>query len=312
MVAYTPATIHQRPRLQIEPTTRCVLGCPACSRTVFSKTLNRPYPKYDQNVSDLHNFLDCEKGDAIKTLSLCGDHGDSIYYPNLFEMLDRFAYKDIELYTAGSHQTKQFWTKLANRLSEQDVIFFSIDGLEDTNSIYRINSDWKSIMLGLDIMVSSPARVIWDLNVFSFNENQLKDIKDFALNKGAEFRCKKTPRHGGEKLVPTNTSYIDTSAMFNKINNKDISITPKCSEEHQISAMGYYWPCGYIQYPFTLYKSQVWKQREKWQIKGQTLDQVSKTLEEWKQQIANDPQNAETICKMKCKTNQESIYVVDV
>tara|TARA_Y100000389_G_C17091602_1_gene331554 strand:+ start:26 stop:526 length:501 start_codon:yes stop_codon:yes gene_type:complete len=166
-------------------------------------------------------------------------------------------------------------------------------------------------MLGLDIMAKSPARIIWDLNVFSFNEEHLKEIEQFASDRGAEFRCKKTPRHGSDQLVPNNTQYIDTSAIFQEA-PKDISITPKCSEEHQISAMGYYWPCGYIQHPFTLYKSQVWKQREKWQIKDQTLDQVSKVLMEWKQQIADDPINAEHICQMKCKTGQESIYTIDV
>jgi len=312
VVAYSPSNIHQKPRLQIEPTTRCVLGCPACSRTVFSKTLKRPYPKYDQNVDDLYQFLDCEKGHEIKTLSLCGDHGDSIYYPNLFDMIDRFRYKDLELYTAGSHQSRVFWDKLANKMTDQDVVFFSIDGLKDTNHLYRINSDWDSIMLGLDIMTNSPARIIWDLNVFSFNEHELSNIKDFANSKGAEFRCKKTPRHGSDSLIPSDTTYIDTSAMYNKLLYKDISITPKCSEEHQISAMGYYWPCGYIQYPFTLYKSKVWKERDQWQIKGQTLDQVSTKLLSWKQEIANNPQDAESICKMKCKTNQESIYVVDI
>ena len=311
MVEYTTANIHQRPRLQIEPTTRCVLGCPACSRTVYSKTLNTPYPKYDQNVDDLFHFLDCDKGNEIETLSLCGDHGDSIYYKDLFKMIERFRYKNIEIYTAGSHQTETFWRQLSEQVTDKDVIFFSIDGLEDTNPIYRINSDWTSIMLGLDIMVKSPARIIWDLNIFSFNEEHLKEIKQFASDRGAEFRCKKTPRHGSDQLKPNNTQYIDTSAIFQEA-PKDISITPKCSEEHQISAMGYYWPCGYIQYPFTLYKSQVWKQREKWQIKDQTLDQVSQVLLEWKQQVANDPGNAEHICQMKCKTGQESIYTRDV
>ena len=50
-------------------------------------------------------------------------------------------------------------------------------GLEDDNNQYRKNSDWPSIMLALDIMSKSKAKILWQTIVFSFNHEKLKKIK---------------------------------------------------------------------------------------------------------------------------------------
>ena len=59
--------------------------------------------------------------------------------------------------TNGANQTKKFWQNLSARLTEEDTVEFSIDGLEDTNHLYRKNSNWQSIMTGLDIIKKGKA-----------------------------------------------------------------------------------------------------------------------------------------------------------
>ena len=95
--------------LQIETTTRCTLKCPACSRTIFSDKLKRPYPHYDLDVDILYKFLNCEQGSKIDQLTLCGDYGDSIYYPALFQLIDKFRdTKSFVIYTNGAYRDSKF------------------------------------------------------------------------------------------------------------------------------------------------------------------------------------------------------------
>jgi hypothetical protein len=49
-----------------------------------------------------------------------------------------------------------------------------------TNHLYRVNSDWASIMQGIDIISQGPARLHWKTIVFQFNYNSLDTIKEFA------------------------------------------------------------------------------------------------------------------------------------
>ena len=47
-------------------------------------------PHHDVDADLVYKFLDCSAGKSIDELSLCGDAGDSIYYPNLFYFIERF------------------------------------------------------------------------------------------------------------------------------------------------------------------------------------------------------------------------------
>lgn len=298
--------IDQKKVIQIETTTRCLLGCPACSRTVFSSTLKKPYPKQDLDADDLYHFLDCKSGSDLEILSLCGDYGDCIYYPQLFYFIERFrSTKRFSIHTAGSHQSAEFWHRLVGMLNSNDRVVFGIDGLEDTNHLYRKNSNWASIMTAMDIVAASPVQLQWDTNIFSFNYNRIDEIKQFAENKGARFVCKKTSRFGDDSLIPPDEILIDSAGLYiDKYDKEAVEIVPQCHTQRAISATGHLRPCGWITAPFTLYKSQLYRQQNLWSIKNQTLDDVMTVLNSWADNIQQHPESADIICKMKCKPGQ--------
>lgn len=304
--------------LQVETTSRCTLKCPACSRTQFAEKTGRAVPHHDLDIDQLEYFLDCSQGRLVDRLYLCGDYGDSIYYPRLLEFIDRFKpTKNITLVTNGSYRDARFWTELCARLDQQDIIQFSIDGLEDTNHLYRVNSDWASTMVGLDIAAKSAATVHWETNVFSFNYNRLQEIKAFAESRGAIFRARKTGRFGRDDLIPPD-HVVNQDDMYRPEYSDPsyhVPIVPDCKSlfRNTVCSQNYFWPCGYIRHPATFYKSKLWKQREQWAIKNKTLDDIlTQTLPPWVQDIEQHPQSADVVCKMRCKQNQKPIVWLDL
>jgi MoaA/NifB/PqqE/SkfB family radical SAM enzyme len=291
--------------MHIEPTSRCTLACPACPRTWFSETFNRPFPKQDLDVDVLERFLDCESGLEVTQFLLNGNHGDPIYYPDLFKLIDRFrSNKTFKISTNGSYQKTEFWHTLSSMLTPADTVYFSIDGLEHNNHLYRRNSDWNSIMEGLTIMSQGPARVVWKTLYFSYNINEIDQIKALADSKGVEFFVESSSRYGDQTLIP-NENFIDTSRLYKK-SIDPVVIDPQCGhKEEYISADGYYWPCCLITSMYSLHKTSLWKDRANWKISNQTLDSARERVLNWKQAILDNPAQAHDICKMSCKPGQK-------
>ena len=298
-------------KLHVELTNRCVLECPGCPRTQWRDLVKKSVPKTDLNGVDLERFLDCAQGKKIDEFILCGDYGDAIYYPELFDFLSRFRNnKKFDIVTNGSYRDEKFWNRLSEILTPDDVITFSIDGLRDSNPIYRINSDWDSIMLGVDIITRGTARVRWKTIVFAHNYTQLSDIKKFALDKGCEFTAEKTHRFGQEGLEPPR-HLIETNHLFREeyISDHSIEIEPGCMNEKTISCDGYLYPCDWIRNPRTLYKSLLWKQKERWlsklAIRHTDLDSALQTVQDWanwvKQSSLEQSPTVDILCRMKCR-----------
>lgn len=297
--------------LHIETTNRCTLACPACPRTTWQNILKKPVVKADLDVDLLEKFLDCDGGKKIKNFNLCGDYGDSIYYPDLLKLIERFRNQvSFNIVTNGSRQTEKFWNNLSCLLTKDDTVMFSIDGLEDTNHLYRINSDWTSIMQGIDIVARSAAQIHWKTIVFNFNYDKLDKIKTFANSKGATFHAEKTHRYGNDSFVPPE-SYIETNHLYQEeFNNQSFEIEPRCEKDAKvITADGYLYPCDWIRNPQTFYKSQLWKQKQRWlektKMKDNTYDQVLSVIRDWedyvRQSSLDQSGNVDVLCKMLCR-----------
>lgn len=289
--------------MHLEPTSRCTLACPACPRTWFSDTFKRAFPKQDLDLDYLVRFLDCESGHNIDHFMLNGNHGDPIYYPQLFDLIDQFrSSKTFQISTNGSFQTLDFWEKLRDKLQAQDTVYFSIDGLEHNNHLYRRNADWNSIIQAIDIMRQGSARLVCKTLVFAYNINELDNIKEFAYSKNMEFVSETTSRFGDDKLKP-DEAHVDISRLY-EYNQTVTTLNPQCSTQEYISADGYYWPCCWITSYRTLHQTELWKQRDRWSIRVQNLDQARQHLLHWKQTIIDAPNLAHSVCKMNCKPGQ--------
>ena len=288
----------------IEGTSRCTLSCPGCPRTWFSDTFHKPFPKFDLDVDSFSRFMDCESGRAVKEFSFNGNHGDVIYWPDLFLMLEKFrSTKNYRIFTNGSHQKDSFWHRLKDTLGPNDVVLFGIDGLEHNNHLYRKNSDWASIMRAIEIMKQGQARLIWKSLIFSFNEKEISAMRQRATDLGMTFTIDPTSRFGDDSLKPTTDNQLHDRRYFDKEWPK-FELEPRCSSLEYISADGYYWPCCMISSYYTLHQTWLWKEKDLWRIDNQTLDQARIQLEKTKNMIASSGDRADPVCKMHCKKGQ--------
>jgi MoaA/NifB/PqqE/SkfB family radical SAM enzyme len=295
--------------LHVETTTRCTLKCPACPRTVWQDLIKQPIKKTDINLDDLKNFINCKSGEDFETMNLCGDYGDTIYYPELFRMIKLFRHKAFKIHTNGSYKSKEWWAELNNLLTEKDIIIFGIDGLQEDNVKYRVNANWKSIETAIDQLSKGPARLRCKTLIFDFNHTKLDEIQQWAENKGMEWFSLQTMRFGNNKLMPQDKTLINTQERYKEefSHNNPIEINPKCLKSCVVTADGYFMPCDWIRNPLTFYKSELYLEKKKWidrlKISDITLDDAFGILEEWMENVKQKGRagQAEVLCKMKCR-----------
>ncbi len=187
--------------IQLDHTNRCNLSCPQCARIVGNGQLNQNLTtSKDLKINDYKIILEPFSKQRLK-LFFCGNYGDVISSPTFDEALDYIVENhpqhQIVIVTNGSLRSEKWWSDLARKLSplKNSKVYFSIDGLSDTNSIYRVNSKFEKIIENLKAFVSSGGWARWDYLVFSHNAHQVGEARNLAKSIGVKsFNVKKTSR----------------------------------------------------------------------------------------------------------------------
>jgi MoaA/NifB/PqqE/SkfB family radical SAM enzyme len=187
-----------------EPTDKCNSGCAMC-------------PRYDsqgfelstlENVEwTLESFKKAWTVDFIKDLNkvlACGNFGDPCACKEFVDMYEymREINPNIELAcnTNGSLRTQDWWARLGKVITQRPnrtggYCTFSIDGLEDTNHLYRRGTIWKNIMRNAEAFIAAGGEAHWDFIVFEHNEHQVDEARELAIKMGFKnFNVKRTTR----------------------------------------------------------------------------------------------------------------------
>lgn len=118
-----------------------------------------------------------------RRITMCGDVGDPIYCKEYIEICRYIKSVNPKIHiftiTNGSHKKAEWWTELGSVLNEYDTVNFSVDGYNnETNNLYRVNSNWSSIINGITALRESNKQVFinWAAIVFSFNQDHIDNI----------------------------------------------------------------------------------------------------------------------------------------
>lgn len=197
--------------LEIELTTKCTLGCPACPR-------NDPQEKkenWDVGHIDTNIAKSLADDPTDRSYLFVGCYGDPIYHPDFIDIVKYYLDKNkrFTTHTNGSFKKQKWWDELASlNWTQKQRFTFSVDGLEDTNPIYRIRSDWKSIMRGMRTMGNLPKYrkpwLEWKYLVFPYNEHQVPEASQLAQEIGIDmFSPVKSERNINSYRVENNEIY---------------------------------------------------------------------------------------------------------
>jgi len=120
---------------------------------------------------------------SLQRIRFEGDYGDIMMHPRARDLLSRAAsITTVEAITNGSMRTEKWWRELAD-IADLEVTF-SIDGLADTNSIYRINSDFDRIMTNARTFIQAGGSAHWKYLVFRHNQHQVDAAQQLARDMG--------------------------------------------------------------------------------------------------------------------------------
>jgi len=173
--------------MHIELTNYCNAACPFCPRFVDATDILRPDLNLEQiSIDQFKNWFPAEALQNMQRILFCGTHGDPMMSKDLLEIvryIRESSKKTVLMFnTNGGMRKPDFWKELGNILKEDPagVVTFSIDGLEDTNHLYRRNVKWDQLIENVEAFTSTGARAWWDYLTFKHNEHQIEEARELA------------------------------------------------------------------------------------------------------------------------------------
>lgn len=185
--------------IHLEMTDACNSACPMCARNINGGEDNPHLPNTELRIDDIEKIFKPEFIKQLERIYMCGNYGDPIAARDTLEAFEYFRQHNdkinLSMHTNGSAKKPDWWIKLAKVLGNKGYVVFSLDGLEDTNHLYRQNTVWSKIMENVQAFISAGGRARWDYIVFAHNEHQVEDAERLAKTMGFErFQIKKSAR----------------------------------------------------------------------------------------------------------------------
>lgn len=184
--------------LHLEPTDVCQLACPLCVRETnadFNKRL-----QHHLTVSQIQKHFSDRVIKGLDKVFACGNYGDPAAGKHTLDIYRWIRNLNpnatLGMNTNGALQTTFYWHELGRLLNQpQDYVVFSIDGLEDTNPVYRVNSNWSKLMANVEAYISAGGSAHWDMLVYKHNQHQVDACEQLARDMGFKwFRAKVSRR----------------------------------------------------------------------------------------------------------------------
>ena len=198
----------RRYKIHWELTDRCNLKCPMCPRTnIFDHC--RPIKEVQNTQFFLEDVEECFPANFLKRLDridFCGTFGDPCMARDFYEICELFVKKygiTIMVSTNGSMRNPAWWKKLSKLFAgTQSWLEFHVDGLRDTNHLYRIGANWEKIIANASAFISGKARAEWHYILFKHNQHQVGEAYSVAREMGFS------------KFVPTETGRFPQDGTF--------------------------------------------------------------------------------------------------
>ena len=263
---------HKIREIEVENSGICNAACPQCIREI--KPGDHSWFEEGYLHADIFDRIPDDIYKNLEILRFAGSIGDPCAAPNFIEVVKRVRTKGtfkINISTNGGMKSPDWWTRLAQALGPDDEVQFALDGLSDTNSIYRVNVSWKKAMENAQAFIAAGGNAFWQFIVFQHNEHQVDDGRKLAEDMGfKKFIVKPSHRFlmddimgvkrygtGGVLIQPPGQKELIHKVMFQPkvvkvedlLKNSNDSCIKCYAKEHQdvyIDFTGHIFPCCFM------------------------------------------------------------------
>ena len=190
--------------VMLDYTTKCNALCLRCARNIDGKYLNKNMPIADMPWEIFEKFF-TETINSFDRIDYCGNFGDPILHPDLIKGIKWLYAKEdynkrqevqagrdgllINIATNGGINSTHWWKEFAYALNESTsnqpgTVTFGIDGLEDTNDLYRRQVNWKRLMENVEAFIQAGGKATWQFIIFEHNAHQLQAVEQLSKEMG--------------------------------------------------------------------------------------------------------------------------------
>lgn len=184
--------------LHLESTDVCQAACPLCARETDPE-----FRKDQQHHLDMYKIMqvfDADRIVALDKMFMCGNYGDPAAGKHSLNIYREFRKLNpsivLGMNTNGGIQNELWWDELGRIFNQpQDYVVFSIDGLSDTNHVYRQGVSWDKVVQNAQAFIAAGGSAHWDMLVYKHNQHQINECKELAKTLGFKwFRTKASKR----------------------------------------------------------------------------------------------------------------------
>ena len=170
-----------------------------CDRNMNGQGINPHIDLSELSLEDCEKMFPPEFIAQLDSMYMCGNLGDPIIATDTLKIFQYFRKHNPDMWlsmnTNGGAQIPAWWAGLASTFNKKGAVIFSVDGLKDTNHIYRQGVNWDIVERNMRAFVKATGRARWDFLIFEHNQHQVEEAKALAMEIGCEkFIPKKTGR----------------------------------------------------------------------------------------------------------------------
>jgi MoaA/NifB/PqqE/SkfB family radical SAM enzyme len=208
--------------LQFDLNVTCNAYCPGCHRhtMVNGEMYMNPYLPFNTSIDIdvIDRALQSPRLIEDIKVDFVGLVGEPIAHQEFLDIIDivykRKPYAKVNIHTNGGLRSVEFFKELAEKLKQgknDAQTQFAIDGLEDTNHLYRVGVNWDKIMENMQAFIDAGGIAIWKYLIFPHNSHQVEQARELGTSMGIRaFRPEKNRDEGSELF----TRYMEAYKKF--------------------------------------------------------------------------------------------------
>jgi len=233
-------TYDQIKKIHLEITQACQASCPMCDRNQNGGALNPHMTGAELSLEDCMNIFEPKFIGQLNQMYMCGNLGDPIVAKDTLEVFEYFRRHNPKIWlsmnTNAGARDSDWWKELSKIFGRMGAVTFSVDGLEDTNHLYRQGVNWAKVENSMESFIEAGGRARWDYIIFEHNQHQVQEAEQLSKLMGFEkFVAKKTGRFV--------TSRSEKKDVHQAVNRKGVETTllekPSSEQWQNVSLIKY-------------------------------------------------------------------------